>query len=216
MKRHILFICVGGLLSLRCGMLYGQDVDEVLSRLQRKYESLRDLSASFTQVVRFGVMQSTQTFGGKLWMKKNNKYRIEMDQQTIVTDGQTVWTYSELNRQVFIDTFRDDPKSITPERLLATAPKNYFASLIGKEQLDGVETIVLKLVPKDSKSSMKSMKLWIDPSSWLMTKVEVLDASETLTTYGAKDVKINAGIDDGLFRFTPPPGVDVIDLRTSQ
>jgi len=215
MKRSAFFIVLGSL-SLSWSSLHGQDADEVLSHLQKKYDSVRDLSASFTQTVRFGVMRSTQTFSGKLWMKKDNKYRIEMDQQTIVTDGRTVWTYSELNRQAFVDSFRDDPKTITPERLLATAPTNYLASLIGREEIGGVETIVLKLVPKDTKSFMKSMKLWVDPSTWLMTKVEVLDASENLTTYIAKGVTINAGLDDAMFHFTPPAGVDVIDLRSSQ
>lgn len=190
-----------------------QDVEEVLSKLQRKYESIRDLRASFTQIVRFGVTQATQTFQGTIWIRKGNKYRIEMEQQTIVTDGTSVWTYSDLNKQVFIDVFREDPKAITPDRVLIDVPKNYFATMIGNEEVDGAETYVLKLTPKDKKSLVKSMKVWVDPSEWLMVKVEVLDVSDNVTTYVTRELSTNSGLSDRLFQYEVPPEVEVIDLR---
>lgn len=193
-----------------------QDVENVLSRLQSKYQSTRDLYASFTQVVRFGVTGNTQTFGGKLWMRKGNRYRIEMEQQTIVTDGKSVWTFSELNKQVLIDKFQDDPNAFTPDKVLVNVPKNYFANIIGNEKIDDGETLILKLIPKEKNSLTKSMKVWVNTSEWLMAKVEVLDVSDNQTTYLIKDIKINEGIADRLFHFDIPPDVEVVDLRTSQ
>jgi chaperone LolA len=194
---------------------HAQDVDEVLSRLQKKYASVRDLTASFAQTVRFGVTQTTQSFDGKIWIKKGNKYRIEMEQRTIVTDGASVWTYSDINRQVFVDVFRDDPKALTPDRILTDVPRNYFATLLDKEKVNGTESYVLKLTPKDTKSLVKSLKVWAHPSEWIMVKVEVLDVSDNLTTYVTHEVKVNSGLSDQMFRFDAPPGVEVIDLRPS-
>lgn len=203
------------LLLFQSAIVQCQDVEDVLERLQKKYESIRDLYASFTQVVRFGVTQSTQTFSGKLWMEKGNKVRIELDQQTIVTDGKSVWTYSELNRQVLIDRFRDDPKALTPDKVLVNVPKEYFSTIIGKDRIDETETLILKLVPKDRKSLIKSMKVWVNTAEWLMVKVEVLDVSDNQTTYITKDLKMNAGISNQLFHFDVPPDVEVVDLRSS-
>jgi outer membrane lipoprotein-sorting protein len=45
----------------------GDDVNSILSNLQKKYDSIRDVSVSFTQNVRFGVTKSEQTFDGKLF-----------------------------------------------------------------------------------------------------------------------------------------------------
>lgn len=210
-------VCSVGILLLIFHSDIGQcqDVEDVLTKLQRKYESMRDLYASFTQVVRFGVTQSTQTFNGKLWMKRKNKYRIELDQQTIVTDGKSVWTYSEINRQVLIDTFKDDPKAATPDRMLANAPRDYISTIIGQEEVDGVETLVLKLLPRERKSLTQFMKVWVDPAEWLMMKVEILDVSDNRTTYTAKDIKVNDGVSDQFFRFVIPPDVEVLDLRSS-
>jgi chaperone LolA len=192
-----------------------QAVDEVLSRVQKKYASLRDLYAAFTQTVRFGVTGVVQSFEGKIWMKKGNKYRIELEDRTIVTDGASVWTYSDLNRQAFIDVFRDDPKAVTPDRMLTDIPKNYDAMLLERETIEGTRTHVLKLTPRETGSLVKSLKVWVDPSEWLMVKIEVLDVSDNLTTYRIREVAFNSGLSDRMFHFDIPPDVEVIDLRPS-
>lgn len=193
----------------------GQSVDEVLSKLQKNYDSVRDLYAEFRQDVTFAVTQHTQTFSGKMWMKKGKKYRIELEQQTIVTDGKSVWTYFPLNQQVLIDSFREDPRAITPDQALVNVPRDYYSTIIGKERIGRMDHILLKLIPKDEKSLIKSMKVWVDPSQWLMRKVEVIDVSDTQTTYTTKDVRINTGLADTLFQFEIPPDVEVVDLRSA-
>ncbi len=213
---HVILFALTFLVLLDSQWVQAQDVENVLSRLERRYQSTRDLYASFTQIVRFGVTGNTQLFAGKLWMRKGNRYRIEMEQQTIVTDGKTVWTFSELNKQVLIDKFRDDANAFTPDKVLVNVPKNYFANIIGNEKVDDGEILILKLVPREKKSLTKSMKVWVNTSEWLMAKVEVLDVSDNQTTYLIKDLKINEGIADNLFHFDIPSDVEVVDLRASQ
>jgi chaperone LolA len=207
-------LAVAGLLSLALNAR-AQDADDIVRRLQKRYDGIRDLTVAFTQTVRYGVTQATQTFEGRLWMKKGNRYRIELEGQTIVTDGKSVWTYSELNKQVLIDNYREDPRSFTPDCALANAPKDYYSTLIEKEKLGGTEVSVVKLVPKDDKSILRSMKIWVNPSDWLMAKVETLDVSDNVTTYVTKETKVNSGLSDTLFRFETPPGVETVDLRSS-
>ena len=165
------------------------DASVILSKLEKKYDSIRDASVEFTQNVRFGVTQTEQTFSGKLFMKKGNKYRIELEQQTIVTDGKSVWTYSKLNNQVLIDTYKDDPKSFSPDKVLTNVPDNYNATLLGKEKIQKYETVILKLVPKLEKSNIKWMKIWVDQDEWLMRKIQIQDISDNLTTYSVDSIR---------------------------
>ena len=189
------------------------DASDILTKIREKYDSIHDASLTFKRHVVFGVTQSQQDFSGTLLMKKKNKYRIELEDQTIVTDGATAWTYSRLNNQVFIDRYKEDPISFTPDRMLVNAPENYAATLLGKEKLGERETSVLKLVPKNDTSNVKWMKLWVDRKDWLMRKIQLLDIADNQTTYELGEMKLNAGIPDSLFRFEPPTGVDVIDVR---
>lgn len=195
------------------GLVAGDDAEDLLAKLQKKYESIRDASLTFTQHAVFGVTKAEQTFDGRLLMKKGKKYRIEMEQQTIVTDGISVWTYSVPNKQVRIDKFRDDPKAFLPDRVMVNIPENYAASLLDPETVQHRELAVLKLVPRVPKTNIRWMKLWVDEEEMLMRKVQVMDRSENLMTYTLNDIKVNTNLSDSQFQFTPPPNTEVIDLR---
>jgi outer membrane lipoprotein carrier protein len=208
-----LFICLLMLLSLTIFFGFrGENADDILSKIQKKYETIHDASVTFTQHVEFGVMKTEQTFSGKFFMKKGGKYRIEGEEQIIVTDGKSVWTYTKSNRQVVIDTYRDDPKSFSPDKVLVNVPKNYVATLLPDEKTRE-ESTVLKLIPRDDKSQVKWMKIWINRTDWLMQKLQMEDISDNITTYTLSDIALNANLQDSVFRFSAPEGVEVIDLR---
>ncbi len=189
------------------------DADAIIAKVQKKYESVQDASVAFVRHVQFGAMKAEQEFKGTLLMKRGNKYRIEMEDQTIVTDGQSVWSFNKVNRQVLIDRYKDDPNALSPDRVLVNVPERYTATLLGTENVGDRETSVLKLIPRSGKSSTQWMKVWVDRDDWLMRRIQVLDVSENLTTYDVTAISLNPGIADSVFQFNAPPGVDVIDLR---
>ena len=188
-------------------------VKDVTDKLQKHYESIQDATARFTQHVRFGFSKIEQDFAGTLRMKKPHKYRIEMEYQTLVTDGATVWSYSPVNKQVLIDRYKETPDAFTPEQFLLNLPSNYFVSLVPQEKPGEGSLIVLKLVPKDDQSFIKSMKVWVEESTWRVRKVEMLDVNDTEKTYTVQEIKINTNLKDNTFAFTPPAGTEVVDLR---
>jgi outer membrane lipoprotein carrier protein len=202
------------LLFISSAFIYGADESEkILSKLQNKYESVKDISANFTQDVTYGISKMQQKIEGSIRIKKGNKYRIELEKQTIVTDGKTVWSYSHINNQVIIDKFKDDPKSLSPDHVLINVPKNYNSIFIGNETLLDKKTSIVKLTPKDDKSLVKFMKVWVDLDEYLMRKIEIVDVSDNVNIYLIKSIKLNTGIPDDTFKFEIPKGVEKVDLR---
>jgi chaperone LolA len=187
--------------------------EEILEEVREKYDGITDAKLTFTQHVRFSLSAVSQEMRGTLLMKKPSHYRIELETQTIVTDGETVWSYSRPNNQVLIDHFALDERSLSPERLLTTAPTEYTAALLGEEELEGVTVQVVKLVPKDQTGILSSLKLWVDERTALMRQVEIVDVNGKETTYTVHSFEINPGLADSTFRFTAPAGADVVDLR---
>lgn len=190
-----------------------QTAQEVLDNLRNKYETIRDARISFTQRITFAVAKVEQRTAGTLQFKKENKYRVEFEDQTIVTDGETVWSYSASSNQVLIDNFTSDERSLTPERILTGAPSDYAATLLGKEKAGARNLFLLKLLPKSEQSSIKSMKLWVDDDEWLIRKVEIVDFSGAVTTYSVGDIRLDPGLQDSLFSYRIPEGASVVDLR---
>jgi outer membrane lipoprotein carrier protein len=188
-------------------------VKEITDKLQKRYDSLQDATSHFTQHVKFGFSKIEQNFSGSLKMKRPNKYRIETEYQTLVTDGTTVWSYSPVNKQVLLDRYKETPDSFAPEQFLLNLPANYFASLVQQEKKGEATWVALKLVPKDDQSFIKSMKVWIEEGTWVVRKVEMLDVNDTEKTYDIQEIKINTGLKDVTFTFTAPAGTEVVDLR---
>jgi outer membrane lipoprotein-sorting protein len=190
-----------------------ETAQQVLEMVRMKYESIDDARLRFSQRTQFEMTKIEQNVTGTLFLKKGNKYRVEFSDQTIITNGETVWSYSVSTNQVLIDNFRLDQRSISPEKILAGAPVDFYSTLLGKEKLDKSETFKLKLMPKDDQSFIRSLKLWVDDSSWLIKKAEISDVSGKQTEYLVKDVEVNIGLGDSDFVYQIPEGVDVVDLR---
>ena len=204
---------VAACIATTCAVAFADDdAMSLLKQMEKKYDAIKDATVMFKQDVSYGVTKSEQSFKGKLFMKKGNKYRIELEDQTIVTDGKSVWSWTKSNHQVVIDAYKEDPRSFSPDKVLVNVPERYTATTLGKEKVQGNETTVLKLRPNDPKSNMQWMKVWVDDDR-MMKKIQVLDISDNTTTYVVESIKTNAGLSDAEFTFTAPQGVEVIDLR---
>lgn len=191
----------------------GETPDEVLQNVKRKYDSIKDAELRFSQRVKFAVAKLEQSVSGTLFLKKENKYRVELDDQTIVTDGVTVWSYSAADKQVLVDNFRKDERMLSPEKILTGTPSDFHSTILGREVVKGKPTVRLKLVPNDDQSFVQVLRLWVDETTWFISKVEVVDAGGKETTYIVSNVNVNIGLEDSRFTYTIPEGVEVVDLR---
>lgn len=203
------------LLALMAAPTAGQDltIGQVTEKIGQRYEMIDNAVAQFTQHVKFGFSSIEQTFSGTLTMKKPNKFRVESEHQTLVTDGSSVWAYSPTHKQVVIDRYRENQNSISPDQFLLNLPSSYYATILGTEPGGQNKQMTIKLVPKDDRSFVKSVKLLVEQGTWVVRKIVVLDVNETETTYGIEHLALNTALKDTLFSFTPPPGTEVVDLR---
>jgi outer membrane lipoprotein carrier protein len=214
MKQLFLVLLAVFVTSVACA----QDMTptEVLEKIQKRYSSLDDASAKFSEKVSFKYAKIEQSFTGTVKMKKGNKYRIESQQQTLVTDGKTVWLYTPAQKQVLIDTYKNDPHSFSPERMLLGLPKNFQATLLNEDATIAGASYVLKLAPKTNTEStklFKSMKVWVAEKDWSIRKIEYIDLNETTTVYVLTALQFDTGVPDDAFKFAPPANTDVVDLR---
>ena len=106
------------------------NVKEVTDKMQSRYEMIDDATAAFDKHVKLGFSDIEQTYSGTISIKKPTKLRMEAENETIVTDGVTVWLYSPVNNQVIIDKYKENQNSISPENFLLNLPRNYYATLL--------------------------------------------------------------------------------------
>ncbi len=214
MKRTLALICLAfGLMPVMQQAYAADTAEEVLGRVRDRYDDISDARIYFTQLVTMSIAGIEQKVSGTLYLKKSNRYRLELPERTVVTDGKTVWSYSVPNKQVLIDRFKLTPGSLTPEQILTGAPEDFTSTLLEPERIGDSKALVVKLIPRNDASLIQSLKLWVDDQSWLIRKVELIDVNEKKTEYLVRDIKTNAGLPDSLFTYRIPAGVETVDLR---
>lgn len=183
---------------------------DIIQNVQNVYRDITDAKASFSQTVKHSGGKA-QSSSGTLYIKKENKYRIEAGGQIIITDGSTSWSYNPKKKQVIIDYYKEDANTFSPNKYLFQYPENFYSDLEGTETIGGKEVYVLKLKPKEN-GQIRSAKLWVDKSEWLIKKLTV-STDESTSTYTVKNIQLNVGLANSKFSFSPPEDVQVIDMR---
>jgi chaperone LolA len=191
---------------------FGITSEELAQQVEKRYKSLLDLSMDFTKSIKSEIFEDQRKTKGRMYLKNPDKFRIETEDETMVTDGKSLWTYSKENEQVIKDTLGRSKKVFKPNQYLADFRSEYKPELIGEEKVDRVNCYKLKLIPKKDDLFITGMTIWIDKKTNLAKKLEYQDSNDNLVTLIFDHIKINQGIDDSKFVFKAPPGVEELDL----
>lgn len=219
-RRSIFFagVIAAALLSLTGFTLPPQEnAEKIIARVRNTYEKLDALSADFQKEYTWALAGETQTLSGKLFLKKGDRYRVETEAQTIVTDGKTVWTYSADKQQVFIDNMTKSQENPLPRDLLIKYTDEFKAEFVRNEKVDERDCHVVRLRPRQEDDSFaKSVTVWVDKKNWIAVKIEQVDLNENMTVYKLQNFAINPALEDQLFAFKIPDNVEVVDWRSAE
>lgn len=190
----------------------GQTVASLLDRLEKKYDAIQSLRASFTQTLTSSLSNETATVQGKLVLA-GSKYRLETDAQTMVTDGTTSWIYLPEENQVLINAADADETAFSPSEFFSDFDQNYDAQLAGTQTIESAKHYIIKLKPKKSDSFFVTATVWMRDRDDMITQMEVTDVNETKMFFKMRNIEENPTLAAGTFTFRIPSGAEVIDLR---
>ncbi len=187
------------------------DADTVFEELQAVYADAEALSASFHQHVvnPFGDEFQNE---GTLYVS-GDKYRVELEDQTIVADGETTWIHNHADRQVLVNEYQRDADTFAPTTFLLQLDDSYRPVETGSESVDGVALRYLKLESEDPGAMFVSFVMRFQEDDLRLRRVEIEDANETRMTFTLRDLDLDTELGDDLFAFDPPENVEVVDLR---
>jgi chaperone LolA len=193
-------------------VVYCQDGNRIIKEVQNKFESITNLSADFSQSNELPDVKKPVTYKGKFLFEKENKYRIELKNSQIITDGKTVWNYNKKAKKVIVGDAESDQSVFSVKNVVFDYPSQSKISYVGKELIDGDSCNVIQLDPVDKDKKFESAKLWIDSNN-LIKKFEIKNPDNSIMVFELSDIKINQKISKDKFIFNPPQGTEIIDLR---
>lgn len=194
------------------GAAMGITGGEIIAEVQERLSAYKTFSAHFEKQFYWAVLDKRRNREGQIYLSRPDRFRIELaGGDVVVADGQAVWSYIERNNQVVVSPFEGEVK--TPWEVFFDYSERYTPIAVEESELGGRSCYLLVMMPENEVSVVERMRIWVDRKKWLLLQVEQLEANGNLTTYLLKDHRTNKKIDDEVFAFEVPKGVEVLDRR---
>lgn len=101
-----------------------------------------------------------------------------------------------------------------PRDLLFKYPRDYYATLLEVVKIDNEKYYNIKLDPKEGVHGyIKTMKMWIQTSSYLIAKIEYTDFNDNVSVLEIRKADTTTNLPDNFFIFEPGQDMQVVDLR---
>jgi len=192
-------------------------VDEVVERVRATCLRTQDLSAQFHQTATNRALGQVQEASGLFLAKRPGMMRWAYEKpeaRLFVTDGKTLWVYSPSEKQVVVQDIASALTSRLPLSFLTgncNLSTDFTIALVENAGTRGLPTTrVLDLKPKQPEAGIARMLLEVTTKGYTVEKTTLFDAYGNTTTITLTQLKLNTGLDDQQFRFTPPPGITVV------
>ena len=190
---------------------------EVIERMQERLAKSKSFSARFEKRFYWAVLDKRLTQNGRIYTRKPGKFRVEVGEDVVVADGRSIWAYTEQNKQVIVSDYAADLQ--TPWKILVDYTESFAPVSISETEVSGRSCYAVVLQPlrqgaAGEGGSIQRMEVWVDKRRWQLLQIEQLEENGDLRSYVLEDHKTNKKLDDDLFLFETPPGVDVVDRRT--
>ena len=109
---------------------------------------------------------------------------------------------------------RSTPQKIKLMReFISQYSKNYIPKVSGEDKVGTSTCKILELESKTEDMFIKIARIWVDPKTYLMLKVEQTDINDNVTTYRVLNADFKSKIKDELFKMDTPDEYELIDLR---
>ncbi|HTT32622.1 MAG TPA: outer membrane lipoprotein-sorting protein [Methylomirabilota bacterium] len=229
--RQILFVIVAllaGALALSTQSAQtssGWKIEGVLGMMDKSAQDFHTLTADIEHIKYTAVVKDTSTETGHIFVRKDDKMRIEFvnpDPRTILRLGESLFLFNpKINRVEEYDLGKNKALVDQYVRLgfgtrADDLRKSYLVSVMGEEELDHKKAVVLELTPKSEqvRNQILKIQMWVDEASWLPIQQKFFEAgSGDYFLFHYTNAMKNLKIGDAKFKQDWPKNVTRVKPR---
>jgi len=209
-----------------------QKTEELMSKIQAKAKTINSYRADLT--MNMEMMGQKIVYTGNLSFKKPHKSKMEINgkigpmdmKQIIISDGKMAWTYQpNMNMVQKIDLEKIIAETGDNSKQKNGDPSNPFQSLkrdsiiyIRTEKIDDKDVYLFQGVPEiqdtqDISLIPEKVEIGIYADNGMLSKMVMFNKEgKEMMSQVYSNIRLNLEIPDSEFEFTPPEGVQVMDM----
>src|SRR5690606_14778724 len=180
----------------------GSSAKSILDKVSRNYSDYKTIKADFTLVGENKQDNSTYNEKGRVYLVPGwGKYKIEMKNHALISDGKTQWSVLIDLGEVQISNVDPTDQSISPSNIFSLYEKGYKMNMIGETNVEGNTLHVIKLIPVDQNQNVSNIQMRINKSNNFIYDATVVDKNGNKYTYTLTNTETNKSFSSGIFNF---------------
>lgn len=197
-------------LLVMCGSLFtAVDSHAQQSALEKFVTQTTSFVAGFEQTLYDADSSPLQVSTGTIQLKRPGRFvwlYETPNKQRIVSDGEKLWLFDEELEQVTVSPLGDKVSGTPLVILMGTRPLDEEFTIKELGLAEGVDWF--ELIPRTDSADFESLFVGLNEVG--LAAMELRDNFGQATQIVFSDLKAGVNIDDSVFVFTVPDGVDVI------
>jgi len=210
MNRILFFILL--ILNTEC---FSQDEqsNEILHQLSINTKSYKNINVDFDFDFKNITQEINEKQKGNIKIK-GNKFRLELDQQIIISDDTTQWVYLKESNELQIMEYDSLDEMISPNKLFTIYEEGYKNTYVELKTDSDLSLHIIDLFPIESNSFQK-IQLQINSEKIQLHNIILYDKNGGTFNYLITKFNIDTDLDQNLFKFNKEdyPEIQIIDLR---
>ena len=183
------------------------EVLKILAGVEDRYNRTQTLQVAFSES--FTMQNRKRTQRGELYLRKPGRMRWEYTSpsgQLVIADGKYIYSYFPSEQRAERESFKETEDMRAPLAFLLG--KLHFHDDFREFRTDpDHDNVLITAIPKSDKLPYSSVTFLVSPDSTIhYLKVTSQDGSIIEFTF--ENERKNPPLNDSLFKFTPPPGVE--------
>lgn len=191
----------------------------ILEKLRNRYEGFKSMEADFTLTLEIPD-EGQEVQNGKL-VQKGDKYRLDLETQSIYNDGEALYLYLRNNNEVQINDIpseeeAEDAGILSPKDILRIYEKgDYVYALTNQYAAKGKLIQEIEFKPLDKDSEYNKLRLAVDKKTNDVVSIIAFGKDNSRYTLAISKLTANPTYADAYFKFDAKkfPGVYIEDLR---
>ena len=189
----------------------------VLEKLKTKYGGLNALKADFSLTIE--IPEEDRIVQKGKMAQLGDKYRLDMPEQSIISDGKTLWYHLKGNNEVQIndaEEIMEEDEFLSPQKVIDMYENGDFVYILADEYSKGGTVMQhIEFKPIDRESDIFKLKVLVDKKANSIAEVKAFSKDGARYTLKMLSFDPAARFDKGYFKFdkTQFPDIYVEDLR---
>jgi outer membrane lipoprotein carrier protein len=190
-----------------------------LDRASAAYQAISTLTADFVQIVANPLVGAPDITRGALHLRRPNHFAMRFTTprgDRIVADGRFLWLYTPSTTPGQVMRSAIPREGTTGPNLIGQfverPRERYEARYVRADSLPSGWADAVALVPTHPDAPYEEAVIWVDRNDGLLRRIEITERSGQQRTVVLSRLRVNAGVPQREFVFSPPAGVRVVEL----